>query len=91
MQVAKVLARAGMRDSARAVITLARGASTPDWLSYDEAHARLLLGERDHALHLLGISLRSSPDTAYLARDWWFDGLHDDPRFKALVGGHASK
>ena len=86
MQAAKVLARAGMSDSARAVIRLARGDATPDWLAYDEAHARLLLGERERALELLRGYLRFKPSAGgLLAEDWWFEALRDDHRFRAMT------
>lgn len=86
MQVAKVAARAGLPDSARAIIGTARGDETPDWLAYDEAHVRLLLGDEDRALRLLRQYLTTGAEAAFLARDWWFEPLHDDPAFKELVG-----
>ncbi|NIM51692.1 MAG: hypothetical protein GTO22_21005, partial [Gemmatimonadales bacterium] len=88
VQVAAVLARAGLRDSARAVIAQARtGASAAviAFLAYDEAHAWVLLGERDRALEALTLHLENEPqDKAYIAEDPWFRELSDDPRFKAL-------
>ncbi len=89
VQVAKVAARAGLPDSARAILQRARGEETPEWLAYDEAHARLLLGEEDHAIRLLRQYLDAGADPAFLARDWWFADLRDDPRFQALVGADA--
>lgn len=90
MQAAKVAARAGMLDSARAVIRMARGDTTPDWLAYDEAHARLLLGERDHALELLRGYLRFKPSAGpLLAEDWWFEALRGDPRFQDMTAAGA--
>jgi eukaryotic-like serine/threonine-protein kinase len=87
MLVAQVAARAGLADSTHAIIHLARGdRPTPAWLAYNEAHARLLLGERDTAVDLLSRFLQVQPDTALLARDWWFRDLRSDPRFQALVG-----
>jgi TolB-like protein len=86
MQVGKTLARAGLQDSARAVLIQARGQTPVDWLAYDEAHARLLLGEFDEAIDLLRQSLALDPDTAFLAKDWWFEELRDNPRFRDLVG-----
>jgi len=88
--VAAVLARSGLGDSARAVIRRTRAAITSPAaqasLDYDEAYVRLLLGERDSALRLLGAFLRARPENrAYVAESPWFRLLHDDPRFQALV------
>jgi TolB-like protein/tetratricopeptide (TPR) repeat protein len=88
--VAAVLARSGLADSARAVVRRTRAAVTnPDaqaTLDYDEAYVRVLLGERDLALRLLGTCLRSRPESrAYVAQSPWFRTLHDNPRFQALV------
>ncbi len=86
--VAKTLARAGLHDSARAVIRGARGPEPLDWLAYDEAHARLLLGERDRALDLLRRYVETSPAKApTLATDWYFRPLQGDPAFQALIAG----
>jgi len=87
LQVAKVLALAGLADSARSVIARVTGDETPGWLAYDAAHARLLLGERERALSLLRLHLKFDPaGAAFLADDWWFRPLWDDPGFKALTG-----
>jgi hypothetical protein len=88
LQVAKVLARAEMPDSAEAVLSLVgSGEGTPDHLLYDEAHLRVLMGQADRALDLLARYLAVHPDTAFVAEDWWFEALHDEPRFRTLVGG----
>ncbi|NIV73442.1 MAG: hypothetical protein GWN37_01000, partial [Gammaproteobacteria bacterium] len=48
---------------------------------------RLLLGERDEALDLLSAFLEAIPQRReYIASDWMFQDLWDDPRFKELVG-----
>lgn len=86
MLVAEVAARAGLVDSARAVIQLARGDDVPAWLAYNEAHARLLMGEKAEATRLLSLYLTAQPDTALLARDWWFSTLREEPGFRRLVG-----
>ena len=90
VQVAAVLARAGQADSARALIQQARAGASDEvlaWLAYDEAHAWLLLGERDRALQALTLWLENEPqDKTYIAADPWFQELRDDRRFKALVG-----
>ncbi len=89
MQVAAVLARAALTDSAKRVIQRTRSQAPEDpkqWIAYDEAHAWLLLGERDEALRVLGMYLEATPqDKAYIAEDSWFEALRDDPRFQELV------
>ncbi len=90
MQVAGVLARAGLEDSAKAVIQRTRSQAPEDpgeWIAYNEAHAWLLLGERKEALRAIGVYLEASPqEKSYVAQDSWFEALRDDPRFKELVG-----
>ncbi|HEX6926687.1 MAG TPA: adenylate/guanylate cyclase domain-containing protein [Longimicrobiaceae bacterium] len=88
MLSAEVAARAGLRDSAEALIRQSRSVNDFPMLSYNEAHARLLLGEQQEAVQLLEKWLEVDPDTAYLAGDWWFEGLHDNSRFRALLGRH---
>jgi len=88
MQAAAVIARAGLGDSARAVIGRARAADSWDdpELDYQEANARLILGEVDEALRLLAEFLDAEPEYGqFLVSDWWFDRLHDDPRFQAMI------
>ena len=89
MQVATVIARAGLADSARSVIERTR-ADAPDdpeqYMAYDEAHARVLLGDHDGALWALGMYLAASPqEKTYISEDPWFKDLRDDPRFQELV------
>jgi serine/threonine-protein kinase len=90
--VAMALVRAGLPDSARAVALRARADATVDparELIYYEAMLRNMLGDRDEALRLIGVYLAANPqDRASMAKDesWWWEGLRDDPRFKALVG-----
>jgi DNA-binding SARP family transcriptional activator/TolB-like protein/tetratricopeptide (TPR) repeat protein len=88
MEVAAVLARAGRPDSARAVIELARASvvgSDPE-TDYYEANARLHLGENERALELLAAYLEAVPgERDYMASDWWWQRLWDDPRFQQLV------
>lgn len=85
MQVAAVAARAGLPDSARAIIRGVRGPNAPDWVAYYEAYTRHLLGEDGDAVRLLSDYLASYPDTAALARDWWFGGLDHRADFQALI------
>lgn len=87
MQVAKALARSQLADSARAVVVSARGPEPQAWLAYDEAHVRLLLGDRAAAMDLLQLYVEEvAPQRReYLAEDWLFEDLWDDPRFVALT------
>jgi TolB-like protein len=88
--VAGALARAGLRDSADAVIERVRAAppeAVAPWIDYYAANVRLLLGERDRALDMLHEFLQAIPQRKeYIASDWMFQDLWDDPRFKELVG-----
>jgi len=79
-------------DSARRVATRARADATIDPsrdLVYLEAIFRNIAGDRDEALRLVGVYLATNPqDRAMMQKDdtWWWNGLRDDPRFKALIG-----
>ena len=89
MRVAAVLARSGLADSAEAVVLQARAADAQNdpLTDYYEANVRLQLEQRDQALSLLRGYLEARPDRkTYIAEDWWWRPLRDDPRFKALVG-----
>jgi hypothetical protein len=87
--VAGALARAGHADSAVAVSERARAAASTSlrpWIDYYSANVRLLLGQRDEALELLTDFLEAIPQRKeYIASDWLFEDLWDDPRFVALV------
>ncbi len=87
MLVAGVLARAGLADSARAMADRIRPEVENDpWVSYYEANTRIQLGEPDVALALLGQFLEAMPGRkSYIANDWWWEPLHSDPGFQALV------
>jgi eukaryotic-like serine/threonine-protein kinase len=92
LEVAAVLARAGLADSARAVIAAAdrSAAAVPgvrDRTRYYEAVVRLRLGERDEALDLLVAFLALRPDhnRGYLRADRQLAPLRGDPRFEALL------
>jgi serine/threonine-protein kinase len=90
--VALALANAGLKDSAARVAERSRADASVDpnrELVYFEAMLRNLLGDRDESLRLLGVYLAVNPnDRVGLANDesWWWRGVHEDPRFKALVG-----
>jgi TolB-like protein len=89
LDVAAGLARAGLPDSARAVIARARAMEFGDRpeVDYREAHARLLLGETDSAVGLLSLYLEAEPDLRdYIAEDWWWEPLRSNPGFRDLVG-----
>ncbi len=89
IQVAAVLGRAGLGDSARAVIARARASfpEKPENLGYEEAYAWLMLGDRDQALRALSDYLEVAPHRrSYIAKDRLFEELRADPRFGALVG-----
>ena len=83
-KVAAVLARAGHPDSARAVLRRIREANP--LVSYQRAHAYLLLGEETQALDLLSRAVRQKPQyRATAAKDPWFEALRSHPRFQQIV------
>jgi eukaryotic-like serine/threonine-protein kinase len=92
MLVALALARAGLKDSARAVALRSRGDAEIDPTrdqALVESLVRIILEDKDEALRLLSTYIATNPQfRASLARDqtWWFQSIRDDPRFKALVG-----
>jgi serine/threonine-protein kinase len=92
MLVALALARAGLKDSARAVALRSRGDAEIDPTrdqALVESLVRIILEDRDEALRLLSTYIATNPQfRASLARDqtWWFQSVRDDPRYKALVG-----
>ncbi len=91
MRVAQVLARAGMADSASAVLENARTApamddprAAPLWSLL--AAVWLELGEPEKALQALEVSLELGPQRkTYIRTDVAFRELWDDDRFQALV------
>jgi eukaryotic-like serine/threonine-protein kinase len=90
--VAMALVRAGLADSARAVALRSRadaGLDPTRDLVYIEALLRNMLGDRDEALRLVSTYLATNPqERPSIANDatWWWQGLREDPRFRALVG-----
>lgn len=95
LQVAAVLARHGLADSARAVLHRSMGA-VPErarpFAWYYEANVRLHLGQRERALALLRRYLDANPDQrAWVAQDGYWASLRDDPGFRSLVGPEASE
>ncbi len=88
LYVAAVLARAGLSDSAKAVIRQAQVAEpAPDPMNdYNQAYVWLLLGDNDRALEFLRRYLEGMPGRkGSIAADWWFESLRSDPRFQDLV------
>jgi TolB-like protein len=86
---AGVVARAGEADSAASVIERTREETTGSiapWIDYYGANVWLLMGNREKALEWLGAFLEAIPQRKeYVASDWMFEDLWEDPRFKALV------
>jgi DNA-binding SARP family transcriptional activator/TolB-like protein len=93
MALARVAARVGLADSARALIAASRLAvgSDPELRSsllYDEAYVRFLLEEREAVFALLQEYLRENPQhRKFLLTDQKFRALHADPRFQRLIAG----
>jgi serine/threonine-protein kinase len=89
MWMAAVMVRAGLRDSAEALVEVARSEASEGlmpWIDYLDANVRLLLGDRDAALDRLESFLDAIPQRkAYVASDWMFRPLWGDPRYRALV------
>ncbi len=87
--MAAVMAREADRDSAEALVRVARSEAPTTllpWVSYLEANVRLLLGDRDAALEHLADFLEAFPQRkGYIASDWMFRPLWTDPRYQALV------
>ncbi|HEY5544426.1 MAG TPA: protein kinase [Gemmatimonadaceae bacterium] len=86
MMIAAILARAGLGDSARAVVRRAR-AERGDRVAapYPEAYVATLLGDHDAAILLLTQALAASPnDRSVIANHPWYADLRGDPKFVAL-------
>jgi eukaryotic-like serine/threonine-protein kinase len=92
MLVAMALARAGLKDSARAVAVRSRADASIDQtrdLAQLEAVVRTLVGDRDEAVRQLSVYLAANPQMREgMARDetWWWRDLRDDPKFRSLIG-----
>ena len=91
MLVAAIIARAGLRDSAHAVIERSRG--TPELdpehdLVAMEAFVRTLLGEQDEAIRLLQRYVAANPEHSFRVGGdifWWWWDLQKHPGFQALA------
>ena len=93
MFVALGLIRAGLADSARAVLVRSRGNPQVDpaseLLKY-EAQVWAQLDNKDEAIRALTRFYASNPQQRAFAKDdqsWWWDNIRNDPKYKALVGG----
>jgi eukaryotic-like serine/threonine-protein kinase len=91
MRVAGIVGRAGLADSAEAVIRRARAAAPNDpEMDFHEAGARILLGDREAALRLLARDVAANPQFKnYVRVDPVFRPLWSDLRFQALVNSPA--
>jgi serine/threonine-protein kinase len=94
--VAGATARAGLADSARAVLIRARAAPQLDphrELEGWEAAMRVMIGDeadRDTAVRLITDYLTVNPEhrRGFATRiHWWWRGLQNNPQFKALLAG----
>jgi len=90
-----VLARDGLRDSARAVWARAREQATAQVdpgqiLPALEAYARTLAGDMDEAIDLLKRAVSANPDHDFAntaGRYWWWRELRQSPRWREVTGG----
>src|SRR5437667_117724 len=95
MMVAATIARAGLKDSAHAVIERSRG--TPELdpeqdLVAMEAFVRTLLGEQDEAIRLLQRYVAANPEHSFRVGGdifWWWWDLQKHPGFQALARPHS--
>jgi eukaryotic-like serine/threonine-protein kinase len=87
MLLAAVAARAGLRDSATAIVTRTnqqRGARPR--AASAEAYVHTLLGHQETAIALLREAVSTSPlARRYVAGNSWFRPLRGNPEFRALV------
>jgi DNA-binding SARP family transcriptional activator/TolB-like protein len=96
INVAHVLARARMNDSARAVIARAQERAGGDStllisLAYDEARVRYALGDTTQTLRLLSFYLEHKQRLrAYVAQDITFSGLRNHPLFQRITQAPAA-
>jgi serine/threonine protein kinase len=94
MRVAAALARAGLRDSARAVALRARADASLDPgrdVMFLEVVVRAILGDQDEAFRLLSTFIASNPGLrGSLSKDsesWELRALRRDARWRTLIGG----
>jgi serine/threonine-protein kinase len=88
LMAAAILARAGLADSARHLLTAVRAASPRRTTPSSEAYVQLLVGDRDGALASLSAAVAATPVLRpQIANTAMFQTLHNDPRFIALTQG----
>lgn len=93
VMAAGALARAGLADSARAVLRDARVEASADPhrdVAGTEAVVRVILGEHDEAIRLIKDYLTVNPDhlRGFATRTgWWWREIQDHPTFVALLAG----
>jgi TolB-like protein len=92
LQVAAVLALAGLPDSAAAVVeNVRRDGALSAYIQYYEANVRVRLGQEEQALDLLEGYLEAMPHRrAYISRDWWWEPLRGSPRFQEMVSAEGA-
>ena len=90
LAIGGILARAGLADSAHAVLARAHAAITPELdpqrdLYRQEAFILTMLGEFDRAIDLLKLDAALHPDADYHSY-WWWRELRSHPRWREVVG-----
>ena len=91
MQVAAVLTRASLTDSAKHVLAAVRTPTDIDPtrdLEYDRAYVWTLIGDKSAAIKSLSIFLAANPNVAAgfnSDNNWRWRSIADDPRFQRLV------
>ena len=91
LAVAAVIARAGLADSAKHVVTRASAPVDVDPtrnLEYSRAFAWTLLGDKSAAIKSLAVYLAANPNAAVgfnSDNNWRWRSIADDPRFERLV------
>ncbi len=90
MVVGAVIGRAGLTDSARAVLGRARPAPSTDphrELVGFEAAMRVIIGDEEEAVSLIRRYETANPGHFQEGTDhWWWTPLEDDPEFRRLTG-----
>jgi serine/threonine-protein kinase len=86
VMLAAVLARAGMTDSAFAVIHQARRAGSPG-MDYYESYVWAVLGDTNGTIRILApIVAQDSTYRSLLRTSFWFRSLREQPAFRRLAG-----
>ncbi|MEK7380439.1 MAG: hypothetical protein AAB075_05460, partial [Gemmatimonadota bacterium] len=86
VMVAAVLARAGLRDSALAVVGRAKRTGAPGMDLY-QTYVLTILGDTDGAIRLLApLVAQDSSYRMFLRTSYWFLGLREQPSFRRLAG-----